>query len=127
LPVPVSLECQRCAACCRWPGEVRLNNDEIAQLAAFLRLSEREFIDQHTRLRRDRRGLALQERPDGSCIFLEGKDCTVQPVKPQQCKDFPTPWVNALWGKAGLEVIERDYPMLFHCAAFQKFLRENRP
>jgi Fe-S-cluster containining protein len=34
----------------------------------------------------------LQEKPDGECIFLEGNDCTVQSVKPQQCRDFPNLW-----------------------------------
>lgn len=124
--MPVLLECQRCAACCRWPGEVCVGDDEITKLASFLGLSELEFIERHTRLRRDRRGLALQEHPDGSCAFLEGKDCRVQEVKPQQCRDFPTPWVNSLWGRVGLDIIERDYPMLFNCAAFQKFVKENQ-
>jgi uncharacterized protein len=71
---------------------VRLSDAEITRLAAFKNLTENEFIQQYTRLRWDRGGLALQEKPDGSCIFLEGNDCTVQPVKPQQCRDFPNLW-----------------------------------
>jgi len=117
------LQCQRCAACCRWPGEVRLNDGEVAQLAAFLGLSEDDFIESHTRLRNDRKGLALKARPDHSCIFLNGNACVVQPVKPQQCKDFPNRWVNLLWGKVPLEVMQQDYPMLFACSAFKDFLR----
>jgi hypothetical protein len=49
----------------------------------------------------------------------------VQPVKPQQCKDFPSRWVNSLWGKVPLETMKRDYPMLFNCAAFKDFLKKN--
>jgi len=55
-------------------------------------MSEHDFIQQFMRLRHDRRGLALQEKADGSCIFLDGNDCSVQPVKPQQCRDFPSLW-----------------------------------
>ena len=33
-----------------------------------------------------------QDKPGGECIFLEGRDCAVQPVKPQQCRDFPNGW-----------------------------------
>jgi len=117
------LQCQRCAACCRWPGEVRLTNGEVAQLAAFLGLSEEDFIETYTRLRKDRRGLALKARPDHSCIFLEGNLCLVQAVKPQQCKDFPNRWLNLLWGEVPLEVMQRDYPMLFACSAFKDFLK----
>jgi len=90
--VPIYLECQRCTACCRWPGQVRLSDPEIARLAAFLQLGELDFIQRHARLRADRRGLALQEKPNGECIFLEGGACFVQPVKPQQCRDFPNLW-----------------------------------
>ena len=25
-------------------------------------------------------------------MFLNGDDCSVQPVKPQQCRDFPNLW-----------------------------------
>jgi hypothetical protein len=90
--VPVFYECQRCTACCRWPGQVRLTDVEIAGLAAFLNLGEFDFIQRFARVRADRRGLALQEKPTGECIFLNGNDCAVQAVKPQQCRDFPSLW-----------------------------------
>ena len=88
----VFYECQRCTACCRWPGAVTVSPAEITRLAAYLRLTEHEFIQRHTRLREDRRGLALTEQPDRACVFLVGSDCAVQPVKPQQCRDFPNLW-----------------------------------
>jgi len=73
--------CQRCGNCCRWPGFVRLDDNEINAIAAFLQL------------RPSRSGLMLQSNPDGSCIFLQGVNtCTIQPVKPQQCRDFPNKW-----------------------------------
>lgn len=90
--MPIFHECSRCTACCRWPGQVRLAEEEIDRLAVFLRLTGHEFIQQFTRLTHDRRGLALQEKSDGACVFLEGDDCAVQPVKPQQCSDFPNLW-----------------------------------
>ena len=121
--MPIAIECERCTACCRWPGQVVLSAVEITQLAAFRALSETEFIQQFTRLRADRRGLALAERADGACIFLEGKNCAVQAVKPQQCREFPNAWLNSLWGKVPLAVVEKDYPMLTICAAVKTFLR----
>lgn len=71
---------------------MRLTNEEITRLAAFKGLSEPDFIQQFTRLRWDRGGLALQEKPAGGCVFLDGDDCSVQSVKPQQCRDFPNLW-----------------------------------
>jgi len=90
--VPTFYDCQRCTACCRWPGDVRLNEGEIARLSAFKGMGEVEFIQQFTRLTRDRCGLALREKPNGECIFLEGNDCAAQSVKPRQCRDFPNRW-----------------------------------
>jgi Fe-S-cluster containining protein len=90
--MPIFLECQRCTACCRWPGQVRLSAAEITRLATFLGLSENVFIQRFTRLTEDRRGLSLEERPNHECVFLDGHDCRVQPVKPQQCRDFPSLW-----------------------------------
>jgi len=83
---------QRCTACCRWPGQVRLTEAEISRLAASKRMTEPEFIQQFTRLTQDRRGLALTDKPNGECIFLDGENCAMQPVKPQQCRDFPNLW-----------------------------------
>jgi Fe-S-cluster containining protein len=82
-----------------------LTDEEIARLAAFKGMSEHDFIQKFTRLRHDRRGLALQEKPNGECVFLEGNDCAVQAVKPQQCRDFPN-----LWNFPGFEKICRAIP-----------------
>ena len=85
--------CQRCGNCCRWPGFVRVDENETSAIADFLGMSADEFIARHTELRPSRSGLMLKSNPDGSCIFLEGVNtCTIQPVKPQQCRDFPNKW-----------------------------------
>ena len=76
-------------------------------MAAFKGLGEVEFIQRFTRLTKNRRGLSLDEKPNGECIFLDGQDCSVQPVKPQQCRDFPN-----LWNFPGFEKTCRAIPRL---------------
>lgn len=98
--MPIFYECDRCTACCRWPGQVKINDTEISRMAAHLGLSEHQFIQTFTRLNTDRSGLALQDKANGECIFLDGNDCRVNPVKPQQCRDFPN-----LWNFPGFEQI----------------------
>jgi len=117
--VPIFYECQRCTACCRWPGQVRLTEAEISRLAGHKNLSEHEFIQRFTRLRPDRQGLALQETPDGGCIFLDGDACAVQPVKPQQCRDFPN-----LWNFPGFGKICRAQPRELAEAEFRRRISE---
>ncbi len=90
-------KCQRCTACCRWPGDVKVGPEEITEIAAFLGLGEPEFLQKYTRLRTDRAGLSLIEQTDDSCIFLQGNNCVINAVKPQQCRDFPNKWNFPGW------------------------------
>jgi uncharacterized protein len=94
---PVVYACQRCTNCCRWPGFVKLTNDDISSISQYLGLTVHEFIQQFTRLRPRRDGLALIDNPDNSCIFLEGSDCRIQEVKPLQCRGFPNTWNFPGW------------------------------
>jgi Fe-S-cluster containining protein len=100
----IHYQCQRCTHCCRWPGFVKIDADETAPIAAHLGLSEDDFIQRFTQLRPQRDGLALVARPpavdgnpDHACIFLEGRDCVIQPVKPRQCAGFPNTWNFPGW------------------------------
>jgi Fe-S-cluster containining protein len=95
--MPIEYVCQRCTNCCKWPGVVKVEPDEIAAIAAFVGMKEEEFIEQHTRLRPDRRGLSLLEREDHSCAWLDGRDCALQAVKPRQCRAFPNGWNFPGW------------------------------
>jgi len=115
--MPIFYECQRCTACCRWPGQVVLTDAEITKLAAFKNLSEFDFIQQFTRLTENRRGLALKDKPNGECIFLEGNDCAVQSVKPQQCRDFPN-----LWNFPGFEKVCKALPKIVSAAEYKNLV-----
>lgn len=89
--------CQRCTACCRWPGDVRLGDDEIPRIAAFLGMTEEAFIQTHTRLRTDRKGLSLLEKENHECVMLENGGCVIHEVKPLQCAGFPNRWNFPGW------------------------------
>jgi hypothetical protein len=83
-------------------------------MAQFLRLSEHEFIQTFTRLNQQRTGLALADQDDGSCIFLADGDCSINSVKPQQCRDFPN-----LWNFPGFEKLCRAKPMNMSLEQYQ--------
>ncbi len=84
---------------------MRLTDAEITRIAEHLGLSEAKFIGRHTRVRPDRQGLSLLEKPNGECEFLAGNDCSIQSVKPQQCRDFPN-----LWNFPGFEKVCHAIP-----------------
>ncbi len=88
--------CLRCGACCRAPGDVRLDPGEAEAIARELGLSVEVFIDRFTRLARDRQALSLTDGADGACVFLDADHaCRIQAVKPRQCLDYPRRWRSA--------------------------------
>jgi uncharacterized protein len=97
LKKPPKYLCERCTNCCRWPGDVKVSDSEISAIASFLKMKQDLFIEKYTRLRSDRRGLSLVDQPDGACIFLDGQDCQIQSVKPDQCRGFPNAWNFPGW------------------------------
>ncbi len=74
-----------------------MDESEIAAIAAHVGLNEDDFIQRFTRLRPNRDGLALIDKENGECYFLEAGDCTIQPVKPRQCREFPNRWNFPGW------------------------------
>ncbi len=82
-------KCTECGQCCTGsPGYVWVNSAEIAQISSYLGISEEEFVRKYTR--RVGHYLALLEHPKNyDCVFLQGKHCTIYPVRPKQCKTFP--------------------------------------
>ncbi len=90
--------CQRCANCCKWEGDVCLEEEEILRIAAFLQMDVFEFTTEYTRLRENRVGLSLIDKANNECIVLEdGRNCRIQPVKPKQCAGFPNTWNFPGW------------------------------
>jgi Fe-S-cluster containining protein len=89
--------CQRCGNCCKWPGDVRIEEEEVAPIAAHLGLEEGEFVTRFTRLRTNRTGLSLIEKDNHECIMLDGNSCRIHAVKPAQCRGFPNLWNFPGW------------------------------
>lgn len=85
--------CRQCGNCCRVEGYVHLARGEGERIAAYLEMDADAFAERYTRPSDDPRSPSLTEKPDGSCVFLQPDNtCRINPVKPQQCRDFPVKW-----------------------------------
>jgi len=83
-------KCTECGGCCTGePGVVWISDEEIEALAGYLEISVEQTKSHY--LRRVDGRWALRERPANNwdCVFLDGKRCTVYPVRPKQCRTFP--------------------------------------
>jgi Fe-S-cluster containining protein len=85
------IDCRQCAECCR-VTEVQLVERDVAKLARFLGISEREFMEKHTALDEDGAAILVRVKSaDGvmGCEFLDGNECTVYEARPTNCERFP--------------------------------------
>jgi len=92
-------QCDRCTVCCKWPGDVKVEDDEIETIADYLGIELNQFIQEHTRLRTNRSGLSLLEKENHECYWLENGGCVINEVKPRQCRGFPNQWNFPGWQK----------------------------
>lgn len=80
------IDCRQCAECCR-VTEVELVERDVEKLAKFLRIKERDFIEQYTMTAED--GMQILKRSKDGCVFLAGNECTVYEARPGDCERFP--------------------------------------
>lgn len=111
-------ECTGCGHCCTGvDGYVWVTVEEIRAMAARRGLGLDDFGRRFLRLVDGH--YALVNAPDGSsCVFLEGKQCTVYEDRPAQCRAFPW-WPANLrssgtWSRAAMycEGISPDAPLV---------------
>ncbi len=76
---------------------MKVTAEEVVSIAAFLELELDDFIARFTRLRSDRNGLSIIERPNHECSMLENGGCKIHAVKPDQCRGFPNRWNFPGW------------------------------
>jgi len=77
--------CGRCSRCC-YGKIIQLNPYEIARLAHSRGETTSEFRSAWTD---DGAGNFLRRTPDGACVFLGPKGCTVHADRPLVCRVYP--------------------------------------
>ena len=79
-------ECRRCGDCCKGFGGTYLTAEDIDAIAHYIGSDPKKFIDRYCSLSGTMPVLA--QRSDGYCIFWD-KICTIHPVKPRMCRNWP--------------------------------------
>lgn len=113
-------DCLACGACCLHGGGVLLLAQDVARLAAHLGLTEDEVRIRYTS---DGERLRTKGRDDPSCVFLEGKRCTVYEARPQVCRDYPVGGAACLRErkKMGLSTVPDPPPSAVHLLSIGNF------
>jgi Fe-S-cluster containining protein len=122
----LAFECRQCGRCCSGPeeGYVWCTLDEVAAMAAELRMPQRDMLRRYTR--RVGAKLTLIEEPQTrNCILLDrhrqddrlvGR-CRVYQCRPRQCRTWPF-WKSNLvspqsWALAALRCPGMNWGRLF--------------
>jgi Fe-S-cluster containining protein len=100
-------DCGRCGDCCTGPpGRVGFDTAELGAMARHLGILPFQFLRDHARRIDGRWSLreVPRENGDHDCEFLRRDAaglarCSIQPVKPLQCRTFPF-WKDVLASEA---------------------------
>ncbi len=79
--------CLECGDCCRTPGYVYINPDELKKISEFLKMSIPRFKKDY--VVREGERIRFSEGYSDPCLFLEKGRCSIYPVRPKQCTSFP--------------------------------------
>lgn len=88
----LKFSCQMCRYCCSVePGYVYLSEQEIFDIAQYLSLPIDQFMKIYCRAIDfgDVWQISLREKENYDCIFLSEKGCSIYPVRPKQCMNYP--------------------------------------
>lgn len=112
-------ECTGCGKCCTGsPGYVWITEEEIQEIADFLKISKEKMMRSFVRQKDGRFSLTEKSKENYACVFLKDNKCQIYPVRPKQCQTFPW-WVQNLkgpgaWRQAAKECegIRHDAPLV---------------
>lgn len=110
-------KCTECGGCCTGsPGYIWVSEEEIKAIAEHLSLPLDTFKKNYLLFKDGRYSLIEKRNSNYDCIFLEGKRCTIYPVRPTQCRTFP-------WWPGNLESPESWK----HAATYCEGINDNAP
>ena len=101
----LKFSCQMCRYCCSAePGYVYLSEQEIFDIAQYLSLPIDQFMKIYCRAIDfgDVWQISLREKENYDCIFLTENGCSVYPVRPHQCSQYPF-WKNIMESREAWE------------------------
>ncbi len=122
-------ECEKCGDCCKGYGGTFVTQDDIEKIAHFIDTPVETFVSTYCCMSGDKPVLA--QKDDNYCIFWDGT-CTIHPVKPKMCKDWPfiksviADPINWEIMSGSCPGIRTDFPLSVVVACVKKYLSDNR-
>ncbi len=113
-------ECQVCGTCCQGEGGIYLSPEEERRIAEFLGCRSRIFRSRFCLEKNGRVYIHIRET-DGYCHFAVEGQCTIHPVKPTPCRQWPF-FKPMLTDQPNWEVARNSCPALAPYANLEDYL-----
>jgi hypothetical protein len=114
-------ECQVCGTCCQGEGGIFLTDDEIERIAVFLHIERTQFLEKYCLAKNGRVYIHVREE-DGYCHFAREGKCTIHPVKPTPCRQWPF-FQPMLTDQANWETARLSCPALAPYKSLEDYLK----
>jgi len=114
-------ECQVCGTCCQGEGGIFLTREEEKRIAAFLELPVDDFFARFCLEKNGKRYIHVREI-DGYCHFAVEGRCTIHPVKPTPCRQWPF-FKPMLTDQPNWEVARNSCPALAPFKNLKEYLK----
>lgn len=85
----IPFECTRCGDCCRWEGFIFLDPEDIKRLSDYHGIGREEYVKRYTRPHGSSIILKNKSESSDECVYLDKNKCSINNIKPKQCKDYP--------------------------------------
>jgi len=116
----LSYDCSKCRNCCK-EYSASFKEDELAHVAAFLKVAEKDFRDKY--IEEEFGGYQLNVRP--CCFLKEDGVCQIEACKPVSCRDYPyTDKPERLFGLLSIVDSTSICPVVFEI--FERLKQEYR-
>ncbi|MBC8062852.1 MAG: YkgJ family cysteine cluster protein [Clostridiaceae bacterium] len=116
----LSNDCSKCRNCCK-EYSASFKEDELAPVAAFLKIAEKDFRDKY--IKEELGGYQLNVRP--CCFLKEDGGCQIEACKPVSCRDYPyTDKPERLFGLLSIVDSTSICPVVFEI--FERLKQEYR-
>lgn len=100
--------CTRCGNCCRGPGYVWVDDEEVSLLADHFGMPFDEFLKVYTR--KVGRSRSLRDQANDNCIFFDDEaGCLVYEARPRQCRTWPF-WDHNLESPRSWKELQKKCP-----------------
>jgi Fe-S-cluster containining protein len=115
-----SFRCTMCGECCKGYGGIVVTPKELMSIAEYLALKPEDFFARYCELLNGT--ISIKSEEGGYCLLYD-HGCTVHPVKPTPCREWPF-FKNIAAIKENWLIAKNNCPGILPESTYEDFLKD---